>query len=182
MHARSAGLGHGATFCIELPAIAVNIPSESDGHERALLTESSNPLDFIHDTQALSGVEVLVLDDEEDARTLIARVLTECQAIVFTAGSATEAISLLTQRRPDVIISDIGMPVNDGYEFIRQVRSLSAERGGKTPAIALTAFVRSEDRMRALRAGYQSHLAKPVEPVELVTVVASLAGKIRPGK
>ncbi len=177
--ARSGGTGHGSTFTVELPVMIVHAPAETDGREHPARAETLTTPDFVHDTQALSGVTVLAIDDEEDARILIARVLSECQAIVFTAGSAAEGLQLLKQRRPDVILSDIGMPGEDGYEFIRHVRQLPDNQGGNTPAAALTAFVRSEDRMRALRAGYQTHLAKPVEPAELVTVVASLAGKIR---
>jgi CheY-like chemotaxis protein len=125
----------------------------------------------------LQGVKVLVVDDEQDARDLIKRVLEDCKAEVLTAGSAAEAMPILIQQKPDVLLSDIGMPQVDGYDFLRQVRSMTDQGGGKIPAIALTAFARSEDRTRALMSGYQVHLAKPVEPAELVATVASVVGR-----
>jgi CheY-like chemotaxis protein len=118
-----------------------------------------------------------VVDDEQDARELIKRVLEDCEAKVLTAGSAAEAMTLLEDQKPDVLVSDIGMPHVDGYDFLRQVRSLKSENGGRIPAIALTAFARSEDRTRALMSGYQVHVSKPVEPAELVATVASVVGR-----
>jgi CheY-like chemotaxis protein len=118
-----------------------------------------------------------VVDDEADTCRLIRRVLEDYHANVITASSVSEAIPLLESSRPDVLVSDIGMPDVDGYEFLRRVRALGAARGGKTPAIALTAFARSEDRTRALMAGYSVHVSKPVEPQELMATVASLAGR-----
>jgi CheY-like chemotaxis protein len=125
----------------------------------------------------LSGVTVLVVDDEPDARELIERVLTECRAHVLTASSAEQALAMLQRERPHVLVSDIGMPNVDGYEFLRRVRALGHAAGGAIPAIALTAFARSEDRTRALRAGFLVHVSKPVEPSELVATVASVAGR-----
>ena len=98
-----------------------------------------------------------------------------------TAHSADEAIALLARRRPDVLVSDIGMPDVDGYELLRRVRSGGAHKGGGVPAVALTAYARHEDRLRALHAGYQMHVAKPVEPAELIAVVASVAGRLGKG-
>jgi CheY-like chemotaxis protein len=126
----------------------------------------------------LKGVLVLVVDDEPDTRELVTNVLAECSARVIAAASAADAFTLLQTEHPDVLLSDIGMPEEDGYSLIRRVRELPARDGGDTPSIALTAFARSEDRRRALLAGFQSHLAKPVEPAELVAVVASVAGVI----
>ena len=120
---------------------------------------------------------VLVVDDDKDARELVRLALEECHASVVLAASASEGFELLRRHRPHVILSDIGMPGEDGYQFIQRVRALAPAEGGDTPAAALTAFARSEDRRRALIAGYQSHITKPVEPAELVTVVASLGGK-----
>jgi CheY-like chemotaxis protein len=97
----------------------------------------------------------------------------------MVAASAREAIALFKEKRPDVLVSDIGMPEVDGYRLILEVRRLADNQGGNTPAAALTAFARSEDRRRALMAGYESHIAKPVEPAELIAVVASLAGRMR---
>jgi CheY-like chemotaxis protein len=126
----------------------------------------------------LTGVRVLIVDDEPDARELLKRILSEFEAEVETVSSATEALPLVERVHPDVLVSDIGMPEVDGYELIRAVRLLPADDGGQTPALALTAFARSEDRQRALLAGYQAHVAKPIEPSELITTIASLAGRI----
>jgi CheY-like chemotaxis protein len=107
-------------------------------------------------------------------------VLSQCNAEVTTARNANEAIQMLRQQRPDVIVSDIGMPSKDGFQFIREVRGLSAAEGGHTPAIALTAYARSEDRTRAMMAGFQVHLAKPIEPKELIATVGSVVGRTVP--
>jgi CheY-like chemotaxis protein len=124
---------------------------------------------------SLEGLNILVVDDEPDARNLLAVILTERQAEVTAVASPAEAYETLEWLRPDLIISDIGMPGEDGYTFIRNVRVREArERQGWKPAIALTAHARVEDRLRALSAGYQAHVAKPVEPAELVAVIASL--------
>ena len=117
---------------------------------------------------------MLVVDDEADTRELLRVGIGQCGAKVVTASSAREAIGIIEEERPNLLISDIGMPDEDGYELIRKVRALPARRGGKTPAIALTAYARTEDRLRALRAGYQMHISKPAELAELVTVMASL--------
>jgi CheY-like chemotaxis protein len=129
------------------------------------------------DHPSLAGITVLVVDKDPDARTLVKRVLEQCGAKVILAASAKEGLELVPREHPDMIVSDIGMPGVDGYEFIRKVRALSPEDGGRTPAAALTAFAPAEDRTRALRAGYQTHAAKPVEPMELTAMVASLATK-----
>jgi len=120
---------------------------------------------------------VLVVDDEPDARELIRRLLAERQARVLVAESADRGLEILRTEKPDLVLSDIGMPEKDGYEFIRTIRKLPATEGGRTPAIALTAFARSEDRTRAMMAGYQVHLSKPVEAQELVATVGSLTGR-----
>jgi CheY-like chemotaxis protein len=124
----------------------------------------------------LSGVRVLVVDDEADARELVRRVLEASNAIVITASSAAEGLELLRRERPHVLLSDIGMPEEDGYALLRKIRDLPPSEGGSIPAGALTAFARSEDRRRALMAGFQLHVPKPVEPTELLAVVANLAG------
>jgi CheY-like chemotaxis protein len=121
----------------------------------------------------LEGVRVLVVDDEPDARSLVERLLTECAATVTTAASAREALAEVQRDKPDVLISDIGMPEHDGYALIRWIRRLDGERG-EIPAIAFTAYARAEDRLKAVQAGYQLHLAKPVDPAQLVSMVASL--------
>ncbi len=118
---------------------------------------------------------MLVVDDDADARELVARVLSESRAEVLTAASAAEALPLVERERPDVLVSDIAMPEIDGYELLRQVRALGEGRGGKLPAVALTAFARPDDRTRALRAGFLGHVAKPVGSAELVASVAAVA-------
>jgi CheY-like chemotaxis protein len=127
---------------------------------------------------ALAGLRVLVVDDETDTRVMLRAMLEKCGSEVMTAASVAEALELFEQWRPDVLVSDIGMPGEDGYALIARVRKLEAGQGGRVPAIALTAYARAEDRVRALKAGFQVHVPKPIEPVELVTVVASLAGRI----
>ncbi len=125
----------------------------------------------------LDGLRLLVVDDEEDALDLVKTVLAEQGADVYVAASAREALERFAEIRPDVIVSDIGMPETDGLSFIRKIRALSAAQGGRTPAVALTAYARREDAQRAFAAGYQMHVAKPAEPVQLVTVVANLGGR-----
>jgi len=117
---------------------------------------------------------VLVVDDEPDSRSLLQRLLEDCRAVVSTASSSAEAFERLIGERPDVLVSDIGLPVEDGYTLIRRVRALTPDQGGRTPAIALTAYARPEDRMKAIMAGFQHHVSKPVEPAELITMVASV--------
>ena len=108
-------------------------------------------------------------------------MLSESNAEVFTAASSAEGLRMLAKHRPDLILSDLGMPEQDGYRFIRDVRALPPEEGGRTPAAAMTAFARSEDRTRAMLAGFQIHVAKPIEPSELLATVASMAYRTRPG-
>ena len=129
----------------------------------------------------LAGLRVLVVDDENDARNLVKRILEGCDVLVLTANNAQDALRLVEQARPDVLVSDIGMPVVDGYMLLRQIRAMGKDRGGDVPAIALTAFGRSEDRTRALLAGYMVHITKPIEATELIATVASLAGRIGVG-
>jgi PAS domain S-box-containing protein len=173
---KSPGEGQGSTFIVALPlSVAHLTPDEAVRvHPRA---EELAPADPCRDDPALDlrGIRVLVVDDEPDARETLQQILEHCNAEVRTVGSAAEAMKVLESWRPDVLLSDIGMPVEDGYDLIRRVRELPAERGGRTPAAALTAFARGEDRRRALRAGFQMHVAKPVDLQELATVVASLA-------
>lgn len=116
-----------------------------------------------------------MVDDEPDTRDLLSAGLGKCGAEVIVAASAKEAFAVIKEKLPDVLVSDIGMPEQDGYEMIQRLRTLPAEQGGRIPAIALTAYARLEDRMHALRAGYQMHVPKPVELAELVAVAASLA-------
>src|SRR5690606_21235431 len=161
--ADSRGKDQGSTFTVSLPLVAVQREQAAvREHPRSGRTTSGGAREV-----SLAGLVLLVVDDEPDARELVAHVLGSCGAAVHTAASAAEALSLLPQLRPDVLVSDIGMPDADGYELIRAVRALPPADGGSTPAIALTAFARSEERTRALIAGYQLHVAKPVEQWEL---------------
>jgi CheY-like chemotaxis protein len=126
---------------------------------------------------SLAGLQVVVVDDEADTRSLLHTLLERCGAEVRAAGSAAEALALIAELKPDVLVSDIGMPEQDGYELIAKVRGHEAGLNERIPAIALTAYARLEDRIRALNAGFQVHVPKPIEPAELIAVVASLTGR-----
>ncbi|HEY9419795.1 MAG TPA: ATP-binding protein, partial [Thermoanaerobaculia bacterium] len=175
VRADSPGKGQGATFAVELPLAIVHPAAGSQRvHPAGSLDNPAHR--SICEGLSLDRVTVLAVDDEPDALAIIRHVLEECHARVLTASSVSEALELLRSERPDVLLSDIGMPEMDGYELIRRVRALAPGSGGDVPAAALTAFARSEDRTRAALAGYQTHLAKPVRPDELIAIVASLAG------
>jgi PAS domain S-box-containing protein len=173
VQARSEGQGAGATFIVRLPIAAVH-----DEEQRASPDAAATTTDFasLRRAPSLAGLRVLVVDDELDARRLISTVLRQCGADVIAASSAAEALDLLARQRPDVLISDIGMPGEDGYSLIRRLRA-SENHDQRLPAVALTAYARTEDRLRALAAGFQMHVSKPVNPAELATVVGSLAGR-----
>ncbi len=171
--ARSDGAGKGTTFTVILPImVAQTEPDPGVTGEDRLSTSSPNCLSA--SAPQLEGVRILVVDDEADTRAIFRRLLEDCGARVRTASSAAEAFDAFTAEPPDVLISDIGMPVEDGYSLMRRIRELDKELGGNTPALALTAYARPEDRLRAVRAGFQMHLVKPVEPHELITMAASL--------
>jgi PAS domain S-box-containing protein len=170
VRAESEGEGRGATFTIRLPYGGLRRSS------RAAERVDDNAPDFRQPN--LSGVKVLIVDDHDEGRELIARVLSECEAEVMAASTAEEALRCIEQAKPHVLVSDIGMPDVDGYELLRRVRALGYSSGGRLPAIALTAFARPEDRTRALRAGYLAHISKPVDLSELVATVASVVGRI----
>jgi PAS domain S-box-containing protein len=172
VRAESSGPGRGASFTVSLPLTAVYRTSPA-GALASARSSTAPAADSAGDE--LDGLTVLVVDDDSDARELVARVLSESRAEVLTAASAAEALPLVERERPDVLVSDIAMPETDGYELLRQVRALGEGRGGKLPAVALTAFARPEDRTRALRAGFLGHVAKPVGSAELVASVAAVA-------
>lgn len=172
--AESAGANQGATFRVSLPP-AVQRPELSTLQSTSRIAESSEFFDLSID---LAGLRVLVVDDEEAVRDLLAVALVQRGADVRAAASSAEALSVIDEWPPAVIVSDIGMPYEDGYTFIRKVRARGAARGGQTPAVALTAYAKAEDRLRALSAGYQVHVAKPVDPMELMAVIASLTGRL----
>jgi CheY-like chemotaxis protein len=164
----SAGVGQGATFICKFPLAGVEqepIPAVQREHPR--LEVSAKP--------SLKGIKVLVVDDDEDARDVLKAALNNYGAEVATATGASQALDKLASEKMDVLVSDINMPGMDGYELIRRVRERTPEQGGQIPAVALTAYARAEDRMRALQSGYQTHVPKPVEPAELEIVVATLA-------
>jgi signal transduction histidine kinase/CheY-like chemotaxis protein len=171
----SEGVGRGAEFVVRLPArsavLAVNdAPAVPNPAGPAALPAAP-------DAARLDGLTVLVVDHEEDARTILEQVLRDRGAQVLTAESALQALERLAMERPDVIVSDIGMPEMDGYALLRKVRALPPSEGGRTPALALTAYARREDAQRAFAAGFQMHASKPVEPAQLATIVANLGGR-----
>jgi PAS domain S-box-containing protein len=172
VRADSDGEGKGATFTIMLPITPVYQVDSSGGRVHPGARDLLPPDDS---TDRLDGLSILVVDDEADTRDLLKQGLEYCGATVKVVASAAEAIDALQVSIPDVLISDIGMPGTDGYDFIRKVRKLPPLRGGKLPAIALTAYTRIEDRLQALRAGYDMHVPKPVELTELVAVAATVA-------
>jgi PAS domain S-box-containing protein len=163
IRAHSAGVGHGATFTVRLPMMAAPARSPSGATQlgTALAGTRSNG------APALEGTRVLVVDDEADARGYLTVALEQCGAEVVTAASAHEALESLQRQRPDVLVSDIGMPGEDGFALIAKVRALDAANGGRLPAVALTAYARTEDRGRVLKAGYDLHLPKPIDPHQL---------------
>jgi len=175
VHAASEGLGKGATFTVALPIAAARAvsPDESRGKAARGRLASENP-------HSLAGVRALFVDDDADARELITMMLKHEGAEVRTAVSATEALAACDVWRPDILISDIGMPEEDGYVLMKKLRARESERGGHIPAIALTAYGRQEDRRHALSVGYEYYIPKPVAPAELLAVVASLTN--HPGK
>lgn len=169
IEAHSDGLGHGATFIVRVPVAAMRravSPLPTRAPEAPLRMDSP---------PELQGLRVLVVDDEPDARDLVMAVLADCGALVTTAPSVAVAMSALEQEVPDVLLSDIGMPVEDGYSLIARIRAMPRSRGGSTPAACLTGYTTFEDRRRALTAGFNMHLAKPIEPSELIAVVANLS-------
>ncbi len=169
IYVNSPGEEQGTTFTVKLPLLRNQQPVPAP-----LPLCPSAPLPL---PPSLLGVRVLVVDDEADSREFITTVLEQCHAEVQAVASVPEALQVLLVWKPDVLVSDIGMPQEDGYSLIRKLRSQPPEQGGKIPAAALTAYARAEDRMRAIQEGYQLHLPKPIEPSELATVVASLVGR-----
>jgi PAS domain S-box-containing protein len=167
--AQSGGVGKGATFTIVLPASAA---------ERRDTPSASAVRNTAPGSASLNGIRILVVEDEPDTREFLERFLRGLGAAVVSAGSAAEALSRLAADKIDLVVSDIGLPGIDGYDLMQRIRNLPPHSGGATLAIALTAYARTEDRMRAFRAGYQAHLAKPIEPAELVVTISSFAGII----
>jgi CheY-like chemotaxis protein/anti-sigma regulatory factor (Ser/Thr protein kinase) len=171
IQADSPGENHGSIFVVQLPRIATHQESKDNLQQQS---KASGELTEFDCSPQFDGLHVLVVDDEADARELIRAVLKECGSEVTTATSAVEALEMFEKIKPDVLISDIGMPEMDGYTFINKIRALETDSKVKTPAIALTAYAKAEDRERALLEGYHIHLPKPIEPMKLVAIIASL--------
>jgi CheY-like chemotaxis protein len=161
----SAGPGHGSTFVVELPLGGASAPVRPVLPDRAAIPTPA----------ALHGVRILLVDDDPAVVQPVAEALAHAGGDVRGCESADAALDVLAAWQPDVIVSDVQMPGDDGYAFVRAVRALAPEQGGRTPVIALTALNRTEDRIRSLTAGFNMHVPKPVDPAELATIVASLA-------
>ncbi|MBV9864179.1 MAG: GAF domain-containing protein [Abitibacteriaceae bacterium] len=170
VYATSAGEGEGATFTVELPMVVALTREAGDQtrHRKFVLDE----------TLSLDGLRILAVEDQLDAREIITAGLTRYGALVRSSATANEALNVLSEWNPHVLVSDMALPGEDGYALIRKVRSLDPEQGGKIPAIAVTSHMRTVDRLRSLSAGYQAHLAKPIEAPDLAAAVASLTGRI----
>ncbi len=162
----SDGAGRGATFVVRLPLAARSAPLGDDPRSLEL--------------GDLSGLTVLLVEDDADTREALVDLLQVAGANMLSAESARAAWVLLEHERPDVILSDIGMPEEDGHAFLRRVRARPTSEGGKVPAVALTAFACAEDRTRALRSGFTAHVTKPVDPAELITTIQSVCGRVLP--
>ena len=172
--ARALAELQGGSLRVDGNRIALRLPTGGDLPPRPPAIEPRRGPPSLRPAVTLDGLKVLVIDDDSDARDLVQAILLEARANAFTAASADEGLTLLRDFKPDVIISDIGMSARDGYQFIRLVRMMPPSEGGRTPALALTAHVRIEDRTRALLAGYQEHIPKPVEAHQLLSAVHRL--------
>jgi CheY-like chemotaxis protein len=173
IEARSEGEGHGATFTVVLPvADPASLPPAAPAPARGAV-----PTACPADAPDLSGVRVLVVDDGEDVREVVSVVLGQCGAEVRAVGTASEGLDALASFAPNVLVSEVEMRGETGFSLMQKVRALPPERGGLVPAAALSAYGRTDDRVQALLAGFQIHVPKPVQPAELVAVVASLAGR-----
>ncbi len=179
--AESAGVGRGATFTVHLPLLPSRVSSATDAaaSEHALVNNNSS----FNDSMKLQGVTILLIDDETDSREVVAMMLKLCGAEVWEASSSRAAFEIITKESADapprVLVCDIAMPEEDGYEFISKLRAFEAKDKANIPAVALTAHAREADCERALTAGFQEYLSKPVEPAELIEVISKLAGRAR---
>ncbi|HYP26733.1 MAG TPA: ATP-binding protein [Blastocatellia bacterium] len=173
VRAESSGEGQGATFKVQLPVIIAHgaVGTVSKALEWGGLDLEESPVFDCPPT--LRGLRLLVIEDDPDARELVSTILKQCEAEVKAVGSASEAFEVLEEWGPDLLVSDIEMPEEDGYSLIRRIRSSNIKKA-RIPAVALTAHARTEDRVRALSVGFQSHVTKPVDPAELIAVIASL--------
>jgi len=178
VNAESHGRGQGATFTIDFPLAPSEVTTEGSVSSVDLFASKrkgrKNPIEYVEDPCALDGITVLLVEDETDTRDLLTTILQECGARVIAVGSAKDALASIQSELPNVLLSDIGMSGESGYDLIREIRALPSEKGGAVPAVALTAYAGPSDRRRALVAGFHVHLAKPVEPDELLAVIGSL--------
>jgi CheY-like chemotaxis protein/anti-sigma regulatory factor (Ser/Thr protein kinase) len=171
--AESGGVGQGATFTVRLPLRVAGHP-DTPAPARPWTADGWVPVSSV---SRLHGVRVLAVDDDQDGLALIAAILGQAGATVALSHSAAEGFDMFVAEPPDVLISDVEMPDEDGYSLIRRIRALEPARGGRVPAIALTAYGRREDRLRSIGAGFSMHVPKPVDPSELLTLVASLSSR-----
>lgn len=176
VQAASAGIGQGTTFTVMFPLIPMVSADVRQDEESERIHPTTTTLDVAFNcSPEIADLRILVVDDETDTRAMICYVLENCRAQVIGVASVNAALEAMTSGKFDILISDIGMPERDGYDLIKSVRQLAPEQNGRIPAVALTAYARLEDRMKVLSAGFQMHISKPVEPAELIAVVASLA-------
>ena len=169
IHVESAGMGKGATFEVRLPIAQAPLTSSTVEERKVMPPETAASVIV---NRSLVGVSVLVVDDDDDTRDLLLAMLERAGARVTLASSAEEGLASLRAVRPNILISDIGMPGMSGHELIRSVRALSEGEGGRTPALALTAYARAEDRTHALHAGFDWHLTKPIASTEMLDAIA----------
>ena len=170
VRAESQGEGKGATFIVDLPIRAVRIQASEPEQLQPQVTSEPQLCAL-----SLEGLRVLVVDDEADARELLTTILTQYGAKVTAVATAGEALETIQKSQLDVLVSDIGMPGEDGYTLIRKIRAIDPNQGGKIPAVALTAYAGVQDQRQTLSAGFQIHLPKPVNPSQLATVLSNLA-------
>jgi CheY-like chemotaxis protein/nitrogen-specific signal transduction histidine kinase len=175
VQAENSSDGQGSIFTVKLPLLPFRKESFSDTSPASAPSTENGALPL--SSTELSGLRILLVDDEADSRDLLSLVLSSCDAETAAASSAAEALTLLQQQRFDILVSDIGMPEEDGFALIKKIRELPVKQGGDILAIALTAYARNEDRIQALISGFQMHISKPVEPQELILAVANLTGR-----
>jgi CheY-like chemotaxis protein len=180
IRATSDGDGLGSIFTLSLPIASDATESNNGTPQPETATAEATEWNSLAQSTVLEGLRILIVDDEADTRELVQEVLGRQGAEVRTSGSVKEALRTLAQWEADLLVSDIGMPSEDGYELIRRVRKLDAVHQGQIPAVALTAYAGAEDVKRALAAGFQTHLAKPVDPKALIATVARVAGRATP--
>jgi CheY-like chemotaxis protein len=179
VRAESEGEGRGAVFTVSIP-LAANAENGSSAEDVPAAPRKPDPFTaHAPDVLELRGVRVLVVDDDPDTLEILCIMLTQFHVEVAAAASSEEALKLFEKWRPDVLISDLAMPVEDGFTLIRKIRAMTAEQGGNTPAAALTAYAREEDSNAALAAGFHSHVAKPIDPKMLAAAVSDLVKRSR---